>query len=148
MEIKFILLYGDRLIKIKSYQIINNKVNNINITDEIKNNDLLNDVEKEHYIMFFHSKVIPFLHNDPSFLREQTINEYVINPPKNYFLIFWHGYLCFNAKDDAKEDAIKHILITLKKYLAYTNYLTLIKEIHFMVVGYGYKDIVDFLNNS
>jgi hypothetical protein len=115
MEIKIIFLFEDRLIKIVSHQIkivsLQIKPESINISDEIKNSDLLNNVEKEQYLKCLKAYIINDINkyvNEINNYIEYEILEIFINPihsNKKYKIVTAvDHHFCKRLKND--EDSI------------------------------------------
>jgi hypothetical protein len=102
MEIKIILLYGDRFIKIISQQITRENFITIKLTDEIKNSDLLNDVEKDEYLIFMQSYALQRINNN-GFNPLIKVTEFFLNPYNNRCIVHYEN---FCSKVNNNEDII------------------------------------------
>ena len=92
MEIKIILLYGDKLINIISNHItIDFNINFSYIYEKIKNSDLLNNVEKEQYLIYIIEHISKL---NERYEWDYTIKEIFINPIYENNILF-DGPMCF-----------------------------------------------------
>jgi hypothetical protein len=124
IENKVILLYGDRLIKIISQQITQQitqyNLNIINIIDEIKNSNLLTDVEKEQYLTYLDEKnynIFDFDFNDTEiFLCETIINP--IHPNWKIHNRTNHEFCkIFNNDEEVIKQFANHVLYYFSDYM-------------------------------
>jgi hypothetical protein len=119
MEIKFVLVYGDKFIKIISQQIMIDSQfyiiqdNLIEIRFRIMNNiyhSNLSNFEKEQYLIFTLDELLPQLKSS-RFSPELNGMEYILNPPKHTFTTYTDRNIIniFNNN----EDIIKHFVNNL-----------------------------------